>query len=192
MEMLNKEKFLQELAGALTRLPVDERDDIVRDYEEYFAAGQANGKTEAEIAKALGSPKKIARELLADYHVDAAVREWSFANIWKAVRSVSMVAFVNSVLILGAYCAGLVLLLGGWLTGMALTFFPLTVLIIHGIQPLWPFSYIMFVAVAVSGVGLLINVLMWAVSRWFKQGFLHYLKFTLALWKGGEQHGQKE
>ncbi len=189
---MNKQQFLSELADALVRLPDDERADIVRDYEEYFIAGQENGKSEEEIAVALGSPKKIARELLADYHVDVAAREWSFANVWKAVRSVSMLAIVNSVLILGAYFAGLLLLLGGWISGLALTTLPVVLLVLYAIQPIWPFPFVLFVSISVSGMGLLINVLMWAVSKWFKQGFVHYLQFTLTQWKGGEQHGEKE
>ena len=186
---MNKEQFLQELSAVLSRLPEEERADILRDYEEYFAVGLENGKSDVEIAASLGSPKKIARELLADYHVEAAERDWSFANVWKAVRSVSMLTFVNSILILGAYCVGLVLLVGGWITGVALTAFPLVMLVIHQMVPLWPFAFVML---AMSGLGLLICVLMWAVSNWFKRGFLHYVKFTLAQWKGGESDGQKD
>ncbi len=189
---MNKQQFIQELADALVRLPEDERADIVRDYEEYFIAGQENGKTEEEIAHSLGSPRKIARELLADYHLDVAAREWSFANVWTAVRSVSTLAFLNSVLILGAYGAGLFLLLGGWLLGIVLAIFPLVLIIIDSLEPLWQFTFMMFIAVAISGIGLLILVLMWAVSKWFSQGFLHYLKFTIDHLKGGEHHGQNQ
>ncbi len=189
---MNKVQFLREMSAALARLPEEERADILRDYEEYFATGQENGKSDIEIATSLGSPKKIARELLTNYHIDAAEREWSFANVWQAVRSASMLAWVYSILILGAYCTGLLLLVGGWLAGITLTLLPLVLLIIHAMEPLWPFAFVMFTAIAVSGVGLLISVLMWAISNWFKPGFLHYLKFTLAQWKGGEQDGQKE
>ena len=189
---MNKEQFLQELSAVLSRLPEEERADILRDYEEYFAVGLENGKSDVEIAASLGSPKKIARELLADYHVEAAERDWSFANVWKAVRSVSMLTFVNSILILGAYCVGLVLLVGGWITGVALTAFPLVMLVIHQMVPLWPFAFVMFVMLAMSGLGLLICVLMWSFSNCFKRGFLHYVKLTLAQWKGGESDGQKD
>lgn len=189
---MNKEQFLQEMEAMLVRLPEEERADIVRDYEEYFVAGMENGKTETEIATALGSPKKIARELLADYHVETAEREWSFANVWKAVRSVSALAFINSVLILGAYVVGLVLLVSGWLLSITLTLLPLMFAVIDAYQPIWMFTFIMFVALAISGVGLLLGVLMWAVSKWFSQGFVHYLRFTLSQLKGGVQDGQNE
>lgn len=191
---MNKEQFLREMEALIARLPEEERIDIMRDYEEYFAAGLESGKTESEIAVALGSPKKIARELLANYHVETASREWSFANVWKAVRSVSALAFINSVLILGAYVAGLVLLFIGWTLAVVLTLIPPVSFLVISVEtvPAEIFSFLLFGSIATSGVGLLLVVLMWAVSKWFSQGFLHYLRFTLLQLKGGEQHGEKK
>lgn len=42
-----------------------EIEDILRDYEEYFLDGTIEGKRDIEIIKALGSPKNIASELIA-------------------------------------------------------------------------------------------------------------------------------
>jgi DUF4097 and DUF4098 domain-containing protein YvlB len=64
---MTENQFINELEQALKRLPVDERNDILQDIREYFSDGREDGKDEAEIAASLGSPGKIASELLESY-----------------------------------------------------------------------------------------------------------------------------
>lgn len=67
---MNKEQFLKELSNQLRKLSEEERKDILLDYEEHFQFGIEEGKTESEIIKGLGSPKAIAKDLLAMYRFD--------------------------------------------------------------------------------------------------------------------------
>lgn len=60
---MTEQQFLYELELALTRLPVEERNDILSDIKEYFSNGREDGKSDSEIAESLGSPKEIAEEL---------------------------------------------------------------------------------------------------------------------------------
>jgi DUF4097 and DUF4098 domain-containing protein YvlB len=64
---MNENQFLKELETALKRLPTEERNDIIQDIREYFTDGREDGKSDSEIAASLGSPNKIAEELLASY-----------------------------------------------------------------------------------------------------------------------------
>ncbi|MDN4607825.1 DUF4097 family beta strand repeat-containing protein [Sporosarcina highlanderae] len=64
---MTENQFINELEQALKRLPMEERNDILQDIREYFSNGRNDGKTEAEIAASLGSPQKIATELLDAY-----------------------------------------------------------------------------------------------------------------------------
>ncbi|MFC5602321.1 DUF4097 family beta strand repeat-containing protein [Sporosarcina koreensis] len=64
---MTENQFINELENALKRLPADERNDILQDIREYFSNGRDDGKTEIEIAASLGSPQKIATELLDAY-----------------------------------------------------------------------------------------------------------------------------
>lgn len=64
---MTEQQFLNELEMALTRLPSDERNDILQDIKEYFTNGREDGKSDGEIANSLGSPKEIADELLTNY-----------------------------------------------------------------------------------------------------------------------------
>lgn len=66
---MTEKQFLNELELALTRLPSDERNDILQDIKEHFTIGREDGKSDSEIAASLGSPKEIAEELLLN-HID--------------------------------------------------------------------------------------------------------------------------
>ena len=63
---MTREQFLNRLRENLRGLPPSARDDIMADYEAHFADGMAAGRTEDEVAKALGDPSRLARELRAE------------------------------------------------------------------------------------------------------------------------------
>ena len=58
---MTKNDFLNTLYQSLLYLPAKERQEILQDYEEHFAAGIEEGKAEEEICRALGDPKEIAQ-----------------------------------------------------------------------------------------------------------------------------------
>src|SRR6202012_5031014 len=58
-------EFLDVLRRRLAGLPPDEIDELVGDYAMHFADGMAAGRSEAQIAEALGDPVRLARELRA-------------------------------------------------------------------------------------------------------------------------------
>ena len=57
---MNKIKFLSELEKSLQMLNVENVDEILRDYEEYFIECSRMGKTEQEIIQDLDEPHEIA------------------------------------------------------------------------------------------------------------------------------------
>ncbi len=69
---MTQEQFLNTLRRRLTGMNADEVEDVIEDYRGHFADGLAAGRSEAEIAAALGDPIRLARELRAE----AGVRRW--------------------------------------------------------------------------------------------------------------------
>lgn len=67
---MTENHFIDELRAALGPLPAAERDDIILDLREYFSEARQDGKTDAEIAHSLGTPSKIANELLEAYSTE--------------------------------------------------------------------------------------------------------------------------
>jgi len=73
---MTQAEFLDTLAERLRGLPPDEIDELLDDYASHFAEGLAEGRSEAEIAAALGDPARLARELRAE----AGLRRWETAR----------------------------------------------------------------------------------------------------------------
>lgn len=59
---MKKKEFIEKLKSLLYGLPANEVKDILADYEEHFMAGMENGKSEEEIARALGNIEDIAQQ----------------------------------------------------------------------------------------------------------------------------------
>ena len=90
---MTRAEFLSRLKRGLLGLPTSAAAEIVADYEAHFDDGVAAGRTEAEVAAALGDPDRLARELKAE----------AAAGRWQQEKNPSAaVAAVFAVLGLGA------------------------------------------------------------------------------------------
>ena len=69
---MNRDAFLCMLSDGLDGLPAGEIDDILADYVAYFDEAHASGRSEEEVAAALGDPRRLARELRAE----SGLRRW--------------------------------------------------------------------------------------------------------------------
>jgi uncharacterized membrane protein len=73
---MTQAEFLSILRERLRGLPPAEIEELMDDYASHFAEGVAEGRSEAEIAAALGDPLRLARELRAE----AGLRRWESAR----------------------------------------------------------------------------------------------------------------
>ncbi|WP_075620228.1 DUF4097 family beta strand repeat-containing protein [Paenisporosarcina indica] len=71
---MTEKQFLNELEQTLTRLPSDERNDILQDIKEHFSSAREDGKSDSEIAASLGSPQEIAEDLLPPTQFEETVK----------------------------------------------------------------------------------------------------------------------
>jgi uncharacterized membrane protein len=69
---MTREAFIARLWAGLKGMPPKAAADIIADYDAHFAEGAAQGRSDAEIADALGDPDRLARELRAE----AGVKQW--------------------------------------------------------------------------------------------------------------------
>ena len=73
---MTRAEFLIRLKRGLAGLPAASIADIVADYEAHFADGLEAGRTEADVAAALGDPARLAREQRAEQ----GVKRWEEAK----------------------------------------------------------------------------------------------------------------
>ncbi len=69
---MTKPEFLSRLRRALSGMAPQEVDDIIADYSAHFDEALAAGRSEQQVAQALGDPARLARELRAE----AGLRRW--------------------------------------------------------------------------------------------------------------------
>ena len=72
---MTQAEFLSVLRRRLAGMPPSEIDEVIADCAAHFADGMAMGRSEADIAAALGDPIRLARELRAE----AGFRRWEDA-----------------------------------------------------------------------------------------------------------------
>ena len=182
---MNKEQFLTKLNDALKRIPSSEREDILQDFREHFEIGLSDGKTEEEIAKGLGVPQQIAREMVATYRLEQVEESTSTRNVLSAVWAVIGLGFFNLIIVLGPFIALVGFVLSGWLGGVSFIVSPILYMVNVVIYPEIFAWYDLFFALFLSGVGIFIVIGMFYVSRWLFKGFVKYLNFNVRMVKGG-------
>lgn len=69
---MTRDDFMARLRRGLAGAPAAAIDDIAADYDTHFADGLAAGRSEQEVAAALGNPDRLARELRAE----AGLKKW--------------------------------------------------------------------------------------------------------------------
>ncbi|RXT42790.1 DUF1700 domain-containing protein [Bradyrhizobium betae] len=102
---MDRVAFLTILNDGLAGLPAREIDEIIADYMSYFDEALTSGRSEAEVAAALGDPRRLARELRAE----TGLRHWenhrSLGNSAAALLALGGLATVDILLLLPLLCA---------------------------------------------------------------------------------------
>lgn len=98
---MDKEEYLKKLAKLVKKLPEEDKEDILSDYEEHFRIGMEKGRTEEEISEALGDPENVAKQIKADYMVKKAENKPSPGSIIEAVLAVAGLGLFNLMFVAG-------------------------------------------------------------------------------------------
>lgn len=181
---MSKEQFIKELSVLLKDLSAQERQEVLNDYEEHFQFGMDEGKTENEIAASLGSPKILAKEILANYHIENAKGAQTAGNVVRAVWAVIGLSFFNLVFVLGPFIGLVGIIFAGWIISFAGIASPIIVLI-NNLFGRYFDSFEWFMAIGYCGIGLLLLIAMQWITKWFTRGFIRYISYNAALVKGG-------
>ncbi|PHA03116.1 hypothetical protein COE51_01875 [Bacillus pseudomycoides] len=180
---MNKEQFLHELSEHLRRLPEEERNDILYDYEEHFQFGIEEGKTEAEIIKALGSPKAIAKETLASHRLEQVKHNPTFSNVARAIVAIIGLGFLNLVVVLAPLLTMGSLILTLWTVSAVFVLSPLLLLTKIIFAQIFILSDV-FVSILLFGIGLFLGIGAYYCTVWFKTLFIKYANWNLKVIKG--------
>ena len=189
-------EFLDTLRRRLAGLPEEEIDELVSDYATHFTDGMAAGRSEADIAAALGDPMRLARELRAE----AGFRRWEtartptnffavlfgflalvavdFVFLLPLLGGLALFTFVSGIVLLALCVAGIALLIkiSFWDHGILAHHFFMRTL-----------SGIGLLGVGVGGGALLLMMIDYVVRLLGKFARLHYELLNQA--ETGGSHG---
>lgn len=183
---MTREAFLKELDRLLRGVPVEERKEILADYEEHFYLAMEEGKVEEDIVRSLGNPKHIAKELVAIYHVEQAQTNVSAASLVRATFAVVSLGFFNLMFVLGPFIALVGMLLGLYAAALGLVVAPVVGLIgevLQGGMSVSQFLFHFFVALAIASLGVLLLIGLLYLTKWAYAQLIRYLKFNLQIIK---------
>lgn len=92
---MTRNEFIRRLKSGLKGMPAADQAEVIADYEAHFDAGEDEGRSEIEIAEALGHPGRLAREL----RLEAGIRQWredrSPSAAWTAVVGILGLATID-------------------------------------------------------------------------------------------------
>jgi uncharacterized membrane protein len=102
---MNRAHFMAQLRDGLSGLHHTDISDIVADYERHFADGAADGRTDDEVAAALGDPQRLARELRAEVGFKRWEQNRNAGNFLGVVLALLGLATIDFIILLPVLCA---------------------------------------------------------------------------------------
>lgn len=195
---MTKREYISILEKALGNFTKEEKDEILYDYEEHFAIGLENGKTEEEIALQLGDPRSIAKQYKVTQTIEKAQERPSINNIFNAVFSVVSLGFFNLVFVLGPFIGLIGIMIGLFGASAGVTIYGLGVMLGSLLSPLFPqYIYLgslsslglFFLGTGFSALGLLFIIFNCYFTKYVFRLTVKYLQWNLSFInsKGGMQ-----
>jgi uncharacterized membrane protein len=189
-----KDEFIHILESSLTGLSEVDRKDILHDYEEHFAIGYLNGRTEQEIATALGDPRTLGKEFNAITLVKKAEETPSASGIGRAILATVGLGLFNLIVVLIPFIILVIVLAVLGILGFCLfcagpIIIGCSVLEIFGIftenLPASPYASIFF-GIGTTALGLFIILGDYWLARLMYRLGIKYLKWNIAVIHGSE------
>ena len=191
----NEQEYIRILKHRLEgTLPKEELDDIISDYSEHFSIGKANGRTDEELWRSLGSPEDVAREIRVMHLVKKAEDVRSCKNIFHAVIAMLGLGLFNLVFVLVPFIMLLLLLFVIFLIGTVIAFrawsgssspccrscglsdFSVWLSPVAGV----------FLSIGMTSTGLLLIIGNYYLARFCYHGCIRYLKWNISVITGTE------
>lgn len=187
---MNRKEFMSELKRNLKGLSKEDREEIIQDYEDHFSIGKKKKRKESEIAKALGSPKQIAKQAKLELLISNAEKDKSIKNIGRVIFAAIGLSFFNLIFILGPFVGLLSVLISLFAVGFSLGISGIAVVIagiipgilsnliqISGITNL----LIVLVGLILFSIGSLFLIGTWYLSKGFYILTIKYVKLNVRI-----------
>jgi len=179
--MTTTKSFLKQLDGLLGQLSAEERAEILYDFEEHIRIAMENGKSEASAISALGNPRIIAKEVFAERVVVRANETGTVESMLRAILATLALGFFNLVIVLGPLMVMAGCLIGLLIAALAFVISPFAGIVMLFSGYGWNLGFSMLL---LEGVGILMLLGSFSLTRIAGRWFLRYLRFNIRLARG--------
>jgi uncharacterized membrane protein len=212
---MNKQQYLGILRQELTNLGPAAVNEIIRDFEEHYANGLANGKSEDEITSDLGSPTEIARQYLeGSYEGPPAREEAKTAGPQAAGQTARMaepvsrtgtevksaqpakakinetalvlVIILNILIGIPLWISLFATLFGCWVAAGGLGVAALVLFVLAIVQTGVAGLILALFGLSLTALAVLAIILMVYLSKWLVSGLIYYIRWNGKLVTGGQ------
>jgi uncharacterized membrane protein len=189
---MTQKQFIVTLRKSISGLPEAEKRGILSDYEEHFTIGLQKGKSEEEIAQALGNPKTIGKAIRIDGLLQDKEEGYSVATVFRVLLAGLSLGLFNIIIVIGPYLGLVAVVISLWAVALSLGLSGVAVILALILQPIFPaafsfaglnIAFLIFASIGVSALGLLSLIGMWQLSRWFLDMSVKYVRFNLHIIK---------
>tara|TARA_R110002020_G_scaffold41188_2_gene121431 strand:+ start:34 stop:603 length:570 start_codon:yes stop_codon:yes gene_type:complete len=184
---MTRAEFMSRLKKGLVGMPTSAAAEVLNDYEAHFDDGLAEGRSEAEVAAALGNPDRLARELKAEAGIRRWHQEQNPSSATAAILAVLGLGAIDILVLLPLLMSLIGVILGGYAAALGFFIAGVGIMVVGPIAgaPGGPFAAILaglgLMAASVTGAALLTVLTIWLVNGvvWFAR--LHYRLLKPAL-----------
>lgn len=184
---MNRANFIAQLRAGLSGLHPNDVNDIIADYESHFADGVAAGRSEDEVAEALGDPARLARELRAEVGFKRWEQDRSAGNFVGVVLALIGLATIDVMFLLPVLGFMLVVFFGVALVCVGCVVGGV-VLLGNLIPGGWPIMMGNSALQVLTGIGLLSGgigggALLLLILDWVARALIQYARLHFRLFK---------
>jgi uncharacterized membrane protein len=181
---MTRQEFLRRLRAGLVGLPTASANEIAADYETHFDDGIAAGRSEAEVAAALGDPDRLARELRAEAGAQRWHQEKNPSAAAAAVFAVLGLGAIDILILLPILMGVIGTLFGFFIAAIALFFSGGAVMVAgpFAAPPGGPLAAILF-GLSLMAAATTLGALLAIVSIWLVNGLIWFARLHYRLLK---------
>ncbi|WNB90793.1 HAAS signaling domain-containing protein [Bacillus sp. NEB1478] len=176
---MNRKTYLEALKREISTLPINEQTEVLEDYEEHFEMAGESGRSDEDIIRGLGSPRKIAKELLAQTEIAKAAENPSLSSVTKAVFASVGLGLFNLIFVLAPFLVMIIIPIALIIIAAVFLSSPIILLIQEGFTT--SFLTNIFLIMGFIGIGLLFIIFAIKVFKLFYKVILSYLNFNLSI-----------
>lgn len=191
---MKSDQFIKELKVALSSLPPQESEEIIRDQEEYIRDATASGRNEEDVIASLGSPSSFAANLTVEAKIQKAegaqTLNHQVQGTLSAVFAILALAPLNLIFVFGPFMGLLACNFVGWVVSAAVLFasliglFAWLIKLITFSAGFYAHASSLFMILGLVGTGVLGLFVMYFITRTFMTVTISYLKWNLSLIRG--------